>query len=108
MRIVNHEQFLQLPENTLYFKYEPDYLHSFGIKMDTIQSREDGRAIDWFYQDLEYPSYDVEAKMRAVGETIRLDFACQGRDGCFDQDQLFAVFEPGEVQDLIDRLRECL
>jgi hypothetical protein len=39
------------------------------------------------------------------GEEIPLDFDCQGRDGLFDLDQLFAVWSDSDVEALITRLR---
>ncbi len=33
-----------------------------------------------------------------------MDFDCQGRDGCFDEDQLLAVYSRSDVEALMARL----
>jgi hypothetical protein len=38
-----------------------------------------------------------------------MDFACEGRDGCFESDdQMFAVWERADVEALIARLSATL
>ena len=37
-----------------------------------------------------------------------MDYTISGRDGCFDEDQLYAVFDDMDVSGLIIRLSECL
>ena len=42
------------------------------------------------------------------GTSLDMDFRCSGRDGCFEKDQLFAVWEKKDVEMLISRLQECI
>lgn len=42
------------------------------------------------------------------GVSVAMDFETQGRDGMFDHDQLYAVWEPQDVAALVERLRRCL
>ncbi len=37
-----------------------------------------------------------------------MDFDCLSRDGCFDQNQLFIIWEAKDVKQLIDRLQLVL
>jgi hypothetical protein len=37
-----------------------------------------------------------------------MDFEYEGRDGLFEEGQLFAVWEKADVASLIERLRRCL
>jgi len=39
---------------------------------------------------------------------LTMDFDSYGRDGLFDGDQLFAVWESNDVKALIERLTLCL
>lgn len=56
-------------------------------------------------------SDDMDDKLQLAqdtGASIRLDFDSSGRDGCFDDDQLFAVYERLDVEMLQDKLTRCL
>jgi hypothetical protein len=111
MRIVDRKTFLAMPAGTLYFKYAPCYFEDFAIKARTVISPSTGEMIDWWYQDLDssatpegvdyigWVSNQIDA-----GNAVPLDFNTEDRDGFFDQDQLFAVWDEAEVQALIDRL----
>lgn len=109
MRIVNRTQFLALPAGTLYAKYQPCVFEDLCIKGDSLEN-------DWFYQDIvgaisSHDSGDFTDKLeraRVDGESLPMDFYCQGRDGCFDSEQLFWVFERQDVGALICRLHAAL
>lgn len=109
MRIVNRKEFLSLPEETLFSKYEPCCFDPILIKGETwtndfiFQSIND--AIKW--GDPEEFS-DVLFKAEKTGESIDMDFNDTGRDGMFDEDQLFAVWEKKDLTQLIDRLNVAL
>jgi hypothetical protein len=47
-------------------------------------------------------------KAERDGTSLTMDFHCEGRDGMFDEDQLFAVWERPDVLSLIQRLQETL
>jgi hypothetical protein len=110
MKIVNRAQFLAMPPNTLFSKYTPCMFGPLEIKGETwgcndFLSQQVADAIactgsEDFADKLE----DAELS----GATLVMDFDCLGRDGCFDEDQLFAVWESADVAALIARLKECL
>lgn len=114
MRIVNRETFMALPAGTLYAKYVPCMFESLSIKGDTIYH--DGKAIDWFCQQIadavdakdsgEWGNLLEESEL--TGKELAMDFECEGRDGCFEDDQLFAVWSRQDVAQLIDRLTRTL
>jgi hypothetical protein len=114
MKIVNRNQFMALPAETMYSTYEPCCFGPLYIKGDTIIH--DGKPIDWCYQDIadavdagdsgEWAEKLFEAQ--ESGGSVAFDFDCQGRDGMFAHDQLYAVWEPQDVVALIDRLRRCV
>lgn len=115
MKIVDRATFLALPLETLFSKYQPCAFEDMCIKGDTI-CREGGAPIDFYFQALvDAVAADDSGEFFATldqaeqtGESVRLDFDCQQRDGCFDQDQLFAVWERADVDALIDRLRTAV
>lgn len=109
MRIVNRETFMAMPSGTLFAKYAPCYFEGMAIKGDTIMG--DGDApIDWFYQDI-IPHF-VES--HDTGEWVTtltkledgfphalLDYQSWSRDGCFEDEQLFAIWSAADLSGLI-------
>ena len=115
MRILNREEFFEMPENTLYSKYEPCNMQAMEIKGKTIKGFQ-GEPIDWFMQRI-HDSIECDSSeqfserlflAQEEGVGIDMDFNIQGRDGCFDEKQLFAVWEKDDVRMLVERLKECL
>lgn len=116
MKIVDRKTFLSMPPETVYAKYTPSVFDGLNIKGDTIYGL-NGEAIDWFYQSIGADAIDAHDsaawgalldESQEEGKSLVMDFECQGRDGCFDDDQLFAVFEKADVVALIERLKRCL
>lgn len=74
--------------------------------------------IDFFQQDIACPVkcnsssefMDILDDAEKTGKSFDLDFdeSNSGRDGCFDEDQLFAIWEPNDIRQLIERLQSCL
>lgn len=110
MKIVNRAQFLALPPNTLFSKYSPCFFGELEIKGQTW-----GDCNDFLSQQVSDAiactgSEDFSNKLEDAqesGDSLAMDFQCMGRDGCFDADQLFAVWEPADVAALIERLKPC-
>jgi hypothetical protein len=110
MKIVDRKAFLALPAETVFSKYEPCVFGELCIKGDSI------RGIDFFYQPLNDATASNDSGMFAEqlfaaeerGLSVAMDFDCQMRDGLFDADQLFAVWEPGDVAALVARLNKCV
>jgi hypothetical protein len=108
MKIVNREQFLQMPPNTVFSKYKPCILSDLRIKGESWGN-------DFLCQDIENAVEcdnlnDFEVKLIVAeesGASVSFDFNCESRDGMFDDDQLFAVWESADVQALIERLQKC-
>lgn len=40
-------------------------------------------------------------------DTVELDFDCVGRDGKFNDNQLYAVFEQKEIDSFVNLLQTC-
>jgi len=109
MRIVDRKTFLALPEGTVFSKYEPCVFESLCIKGETwgndflvqyIDSALDVQNCGEFSEKLE--------ASKENGSSVSMDFDCMSRDGCFDDDQLFAVWERSDVEALITRLAQAL
>jgi hypothetical protein len=109
MKIIDRKTFLSLPPGTLFSKYEPCAFGDLLIKGESITN-------DFYYQQIadsiDADSSDefadsLEAAQRD-GTGLEMDFDAQMRDGLFDEDQLFAVWERRDVEKLIVRLKRAL
>lgn len=115
MKIIDRTAFLAMPAGTLFSKYAPCYFENLSIKEGTLVSRSDLRD-DFLAQPISDAiehggSEDFSDKLCAAqvgGVSLAMDFQSLMRDGCFDNDQLFAVWERADVEALIARLQETL
>lgn len=115
MIIVDRKTFLDMPAETVFSFYEPCIFSGPAIKGKTLFS--DGEAIDFFYTNefagpIDAMSSGDEAEMlfdaQRNGTSLPLCFDTLQRDGCFDHDQLYAVYERRDVEALIERLKKTL
>jgi hypothetical protein len=107
VHIVERKTFLGLPSGTLYSKYEPCVFGPLEIKCDSLENdyicQSIADAIDCTGSD------DYGEKLQAAeeyGSSLRMNFDCAGRDGCFDEGQLFAVWEEADVTALLERIKQ--
>lgn len=106
MKIVKRERFLQMRPGTLFAKYQPCYFEELSIKGVSIGSE------DFSFQEIvasidSRSSADFAEKLAAAeleGISLAMDFEIESRDGCFDPEQLFAVFERDDLLQLLQRL----
>lgn len=107
MKIVDRKTFLALPDETLFSKYEPCLFGDLTIKGETVGAN------DFLTQQIcdsvrcrDSEEFDsILDNAQETGSSFEMDFYCNGRDGLFDDDQLFAVWEPADIIDLIERLK---
>jgi len=111
MKIVNRKEFLECKEGTLFSKYEPCVFEFLCIKGKTI-----GECNDFFYQSIhnsiscnnsdEFMELLEKSKKEKI--SLKMDFNIEGRDACFDDYQLFVIWEKEDVIKLIERLKRCI
>lgn len=108
MRIVNKQEFLKLPENTIFSKYSPCQFGDLCIKGESVGT------IDFYYQPISNSvkcndmGEFVDACDKAEKESVEMDFDCLTRDGMFDAEQLFAVWEKQDLYAFVQKLEKCL
>lgn len=108
MKIINKEQFLKLPEGILFNEFKPLYFNYLNVKgetwdkdyieMDLIGNIEADSSTEW--------ADKVEDALES-GQSLKLDFDSWGRNGMFDKDQLYAVYEQEDIDALIQFLKGC-
>lgn len=109
MKIVNRKTFLAMPAGTVYSKYAPCYMEEMSIKGDTTPN-----GGDWYDQDIAGAlddggdEFSEACRRMEQGGSVPMAFDVECRDGCFEDDQLFAVWETTDVLALIARLTQCL
>lgn len=112
MRILNRKEFFEMDGEVVFAKFRPQICESLGIKVGHMGQ-------DFVFQDLDpcgaidsEGDTDLFDKLIAMEDdhSVRedVDFYQYQRDGCFDQDQLFMVFDRSDVRKLIIRLQEVL
>lgn len=114
MRILNRADFLKQPEGVLFAKYTSmGQFDLLCVKHDTIVGF-DGRAFDFRYQDgMQINADDSEEWLDVLekaesGASFSLDLNCSSRDGLFDADQLFVVFEQADLEAYRDLIESCI
>lgn len=109
MHIVNLTKFLQLPAGTVYSKYQPCVFEGIEIKGENCGG------CDFFIDSTISPPpvdsissedcLDILDKALLTGDSFALDFDSGSRDGCFNTEQLFAIWDPLDIQLLITKLQ---
>ena len=116
MRIVNRKDFLKLSAGTLFMKFpkQPkdqghfDVSYSGEIMIKAETSGDDfylQRLVPWFEGVTDSGEWlDTWVAMTHGAPSPPLDYACTERDGLFDQDQLFVVWEKEDFLRMMGRL----
>jgi hypothetical protein len=103
MKIYSRKDFLELPDGIFFSKGVKWCFDGFCIKVATLKDRF-GANVDFFYQDLfdcntqGYEDFsDGFDEMLHKGISLPLHLCSQKRDGMFNDDDCFMVFEKGDL-----------
>ena len=108
MKIVNLEEFRALPEYTLFAKYDPCVFGELETKYETWEHDFLCASIIDFQGNVSSEHWAcILDEMEKNKSSVGLDFEHSGRDGLFEDNQMFAVFENKDIDDLIAHLRKC-
>ena len=102
-KIINRTDFLKMPANTLYREYQPCILGDLSIKGDSLDN-------DFWVQNLDATDTEDLEQMVAMFEScnVSFDLDCKSRDAEFNDDQLYLVYEKKDVEQLFNRIAQCL
>lgn len=118
MKLYNREDFIKLPKMTIYSIIPSSYGLMEGLFCKTTDSND--MSNDFCSQDLiseeGYPNNiedGIEALTYQIGlrdsyKEFRTDLDCSSRDGCFDDDDKFIVWDKSDVTKLRDYLNQAL
>ena len=107
MKIYNRQDFLKLPPGVVYCSGRPYAFGTLSVKADTLGTNDFVRlGLGWI------DSYDSGQagerldEMLATGASYPMD-ECYGRDGGFDDEEVFLVFEAADLRKLIQMFTEA-
>jgi len=110
MKIVNRKTFLELPSGTIYSEhYSGDGFNNLSIKYETWGN-------DWIYMDINDfddcensgERYEKIDKMRDEGAEYPLNLDTTSRDGLFEDEQMFAIYDENDVNKIIEVLTQAV
>jgi hypothetical protein len=105
MKVVDKQTFFELPSGTIYSKGKAWYFSDFLIKGNTIYN--EGLPIDWFYLYTNWPeddkAFESLEKALITGESFKAN-RLFGRDGLYDPDDLFLIYEKDDLDDLLEHI----
>jgi hypothetical protein len=97
MRVLTKSAFLALPPGTIFCKGKPWFWEDLSVKADTLASDDFGyRTWQWVSANDSGAASDAFERSLSSGESIPIEDA-YGRDGCFDNEDLFLVFESADL-----------
>lgn len=106
MRIYERQEFLKLPEGTIYAEGKPWFFYGIHVKGETIYRVGDGTPHDFCTRDLVWvdghSSEEVEERldeMKDYGVSYPIESSF-GRDGSYDDEALFLVYEQADLIEL--------
>ena len=112
MRIINKQEFYKMPAGTLYSEFEPDILNNLLVKGQTFYNGKE--PIDYLECSL-IDCIDCNEHSNILTKAdndsnFSFDFNYDnfGRNGIFDEDQKYMVYEKKDVEKLIEFLKGCL
>ena len=103
MKIVNRATFLSMPAGTVYIAASHPY--AWG----DIQIKDDTSGNDWYYSDLTSIDADDSGDLVDRWEDMLnnvashpLDLETLSRDGMYEPDAIFMIYEKHELQEIAD------
>lgn len=107
MKIVNRKDFLNTPKGTLWSYYEPSVFRDLNVKTSDKHSMD----FDFVYFGLigEFNAPNTETyfdicRQMEQGKSVPISLEETQREGLFDEDQLFLVYENDDIKKMVDML----
>lgn len=106
MRIVDLTEFRAMPEGTIFCKYSPCNFGDLEIKGETWESDFICASLTGCIEsDGSDDMLDKLLKYEKTKESFSLNVDYYGRDGLYDKEQLYAIYENADIEQLITRLK---
>lgn len=99
MKIYTRAEFLKLPEGTIFAKGKPWFFDTLSVKGETCPYDFLCRELVNIESSGSDQRVDRLDEMLEAGASYPIEDA-YGRDGCFDDDDLFLVYEKADLEEL--------
>lgn len=106
MRIVNLQNFMTLPEGTIFTKFYPSALDD-ELCIKGVNNGDRDFYKQRFLEVEDNNPYLKLVKAMESGESFGLNLDCEGREGFIEDHQLFVVYERKDVLQLMARLEKA-
>ena len=114
MRVVNRSEFMMLPIGTIFSEWDGSECIGMKVKNKTLFGY-DGKAIDYIEANIinSIENNGTESFFEKVdlvndGESVSLDMSYYGRNGLFDDEQKYAIYEEGDLLQMISLLQSSV
>lgn len=109
MRIISLDRFRELPAGTIYCKYAPQYFGELEIKGDTLDSDFVCAPLCGLVEsESSNEMHYILDSAEKTGDSFKFDLDGYGRDGLYEDKQLFAIYETDDIVQLIEKLSKSL
>jgi hypothetical protein len=113
MKIVDRKTFLSLPKGTVYVKAAYGHISS---EICVKESEPSHFKDDWYYSELAgdidkegMPDYNARTTWAIDSDSdFKFDTDVISRDGYFDEDQKFAIYDMEDIEQVINKLQELI
>lgn len=108
MKIVTKAEFVKLPAGTLYREYEPCMFSDMRVKGDSTRGGNMDFGVlhlDWVDSVEISGGIDILFAAHETGSSFGFNYNDHGRDGQYNDKQLYAIYEPNDVAQLIELLQ---
>lgn len=107
MRIYRRKEFLALPAGTVYAKGKPWHFDGFNVKADTLTNDWVQLSPMWIEAFDDGEQWERLESMLNDGASFPIAES-YGRDGCYDEDEIFLVPERADLEKLRDMVNAAL
>lgn len=107
MRVVQYNEFIKLPSGTVFCEWEPCIRRELKVKGESIDN------IDYIEMELrgDFKSevcldpYLEACDRLEKGEEVRAEFDSFGRDGLYDHNRKYVVYDKQDIEDLLNYIK---
>ena len=113
VKIVNRAEFMAMDGIVLHRKYEPCIFGELGVKVSTIKDV-GGEPIDYVTigtEQIDDSNFNEVHEFLCGdalnGVSFRFEYESTSRDGLYDDDQMYAIYDDDDIDQLIAFLESC-
>ena len=97
MKLYNRKDFLNLPEGVIFCKGKPWYFEEMSVKGESLPNDFIYLGLQWVEAEGSDEASELLDAMEKTGASGNMQDSW-GRDGCFDDDDLFLVYETPDLK----------